>query len=99
LARAAGELLGAADGPRIAALELGGWDTHAEQANRLSGPLKQLDNGLVALKTALGPAWAQTAVLVMTEFGRTAKVNGTKAPTMAPGRSRSSSGAPSQEAR
>jgi uncharacterized protein (DUF1501 family) len=78
LARAAGELLGAADGPRIAALELGGWDTHAEQANRLPGPLKQLDNGLVALKTALGPAWAQTAVLVMTEFGRTAKVNGTK---------------------
>ena len=34
--------------------------------------------GLVALKTALGPAWAQTAVLVMTEFGRTARVNGTR---------------------
>ena len=34
--------------------------------------------GCVALKTALGPAWAQTAVLVMTEFGRTARVNGTK---------------------
>ena len=78
LARAAGELLGAADGPRIAAMEIGGWDTHAEQANRLTGPLKQLDTGLVALKTALGPAWAQTAVLVMTEFGRTARVNGTK---------------------
>jgi uncharacterized protein (DUF1501 family) len=42
LARAAGELLGAADGPRIAALEIGGWDTHAEQANRLTGPLRQL---------------------------------------------------------
>jgi uncharacterized protein (DUF1501 family) len=78
LARAAGEMLGAADGPRIAALEIGGWDTHAEQANRLTGPLKQLDTGLVALKTALGPAWAQTAILVMTEFGRTARVNGTK---------------------
>jgi uncharacterized protein (DUF1501 family) len=78
LARAAGEMLRAADGPRIAALELGGWDTHAQQANRLTGPLKQLDTGLVALKTALGPAWAQTAVLVMTEFGRTARVNGTK---------------------
>jgi uncharacterized protein (DUF1501 family) len=78
LARAAGEMLRAADGPRIAALELGGWDTHTAQTNRLTGPLSQLDAGLVALKTALGPAWVQTAVLVMTEFGRTAQVNGTK---------------------
>jgi uncharacterized protein (DUF1501 family) len=78
LARSAGEMLRAPDGPRIAALEIGGWDTHTAQARRLSGPLKQLDAGLVALKTALGPAWAQTAVLVMTEFGRTARVNGTK---------------------
>ena len=78
LARSAGEMLRAPDGPRIAALEIGGWDTHTAQANRLSAPLKQLDAGLVALKTGLGPAWAQTAVLVMTEFGRTARVNGTK---------------------
>jgi uncharacterized protein (DUF1501 family) len=78
LARSAGEMLRAAAGPRIAALELDGWDTHAAQTNRLTGPLKQLDAGLVALKTALGGAWDQTAVLVMTEFGRTARVNGTK---------------------
>jgi uncharacterized protein (DUF1501 family) len=78
LARSAGEMLRAPDGPRIAALEIGGWDTHSAQANRLAGPLKRLDAGLVALKEALGPAWAQTAVLVMTEFGRTARVNGTK---------------------
>jgi uncharacterized protein (DUF1501 family) len=78
LARVAGEMLRAPDGPRIAALEIGGWDTHSAQVNRLTGPLQQLDAGLVALKTALGPAWAQTAVLVMTEFGRTARVNGTK---------------------
>jgi uncharacterized protein (DUF1501 family) len=78
LTRAAGEMLRAPDGPRIAALEIGGWDTHTAQTNRLNGPLTQLDAGLVALKTALGPAWAQTAVLVMTEFGRTARVNGTK---------------------
>ena len=78
LARFAGRMLRADDGPRIAALELGGWDTHTAQANRLRGPLKQLDDGLVALKTALGPAWSQTAVLAMTEFGRTARVNGTK---------------------
>jgi uncharacterized protein (DUF1501 family) len=78
LARSAGEMLRAPDGPRIAALEIGGWDTLTGQTNRLTGPLKQLDAGLVALKTTLGPAWAQTAVLVMTEFGRTARVNGTK---------------------
>ena len=40
--------------------------------------LKQLDGGLAGLKEGLGPAWRQTAVLVMTEFGRTARVNGTK---------------------
>jgi uncharacterized protein (DUF1501 family) len=78
LAQSAGEMLRAPDGPRIAALEIDGWDTHTAQTNRLTGPLKQLDAGLVALKTALGPAWAQTAVLMMTEFGRTARVNGTK---------------------
>jgi uncharacterized protein (DUF1501 family) len=78
LAHAAGTLLRAPDGPRIAALEIGGWDTHTAQVNRLTGPLKQLDAGLVALRTALGPAWAHTAVLVMTEFGRTARLNGTK---------------------
>ncbi len=78
LARAAGVMLRAPDGPRIAALELGGWDTHSAQVRRLEGPLKQLDAGLLALRTGLGPAWARTAVLVMTEFGRTARVNGTK---------------------
>jgi uncharacterized protein (DUF1501 family) len=78
LARSAGEMLRASTGPRIAALELGGWDTHTAQVNRLDRTLKQLDAGLVALKAGLGPAWQQTAVLVMTEFGRTARVNGTK---------------------
>ena len=77
LARAAGEMLRAPDGPRIAALELGGWDTHSAQAGRLIAPLRQLDEGLAALQDAIGPAWRQTAVLVMTEFGRTARINGT----------------------
>jgi uncharacterized protein (DUF1501 family) len=77
LAQAAGEMLRAADGPRIAALELGGWDTHTGQANRLGQALKQLDAGLVALKIALGAEWSKTAVLAMTEFGRTARLNGT----------------------
>ncbi|MGI4799438.1 MAG: DUF1501 domain-containing protein [Janthinobacterium lividum] len=77
LAAAAGRLLATADGPRIAAMELGGWDTHAAQGARLVGPLRQLDAGLVALKEALGAAWRQSAVLVITEFGRTVRLNGT----------------------
>jgi uncharacterized protein (DUF1501 family) len=78
LAAAAGRLLAAKDGPRLAALEIGGWDTHTAQAGRLNGPLQQLDAGLVALKAGLGDAWSKTVVLTMTEFGRTVRSNGTK---------------------
>ena len=78
LAKAAGEMLRAENGPRIAALEIGGWDTHTAQAQRLAGVLRQLDAGLTALKTGLGAAWRQTVVLTMTEFGRTVRMNGTK---------------------
>ncbi len=77
LARAAGQLMAAPQGPSVAAFELGGWDTHAQQAARLNAPLAQMDEGLVALKQALGDVWRRTAVLVVTEFGRTARVNGT----------------------
>ncbi|MBU6498585.1 MAG: DUF1501 domain-containing protein [Rhodospirillales bacterium] len=77
LAGTAGKLLGAADGPRLAALEIGGWDTHVAQLGQLAYPLRQLDAGLVALKSGMGAAWRQTVVLVMTEFGRTVRVNGT----------------------
>ncbi len=78
LAESAGRLLGAAGGPRIAAMEINGWDTHVAQMARLEEPLRQLDAGLGAMKTALGPAWRETAILVVTEFGRTARVNGDK---------------------
>lgn len=76
LAAAAGRLLAARDGPRVAALEIGGWDTHALQANRMQPALAQLDGGVMALRRELGAAWAQTVVLCITEFGRTAAVNG-----------------------
>ena len=77
LAAMAAKLLAAPTGPRVAALELGGWDTHADQMRRLAGPLGQLDAGLAALKAGLGDVWGRTAVLVVTEFGRTVHVNGT----------------------
>jgi uncharacterized protein (DUF1501 family) len=76
LAGAAGRLLSEPAGPRVAVLELGGWDTHVQQANRIIAPLRALDDGIEALRTTLGPHWAQTAVLVVTEFGRTARING-----------------------
>jgi uncharacterized protein (DUF1501 family) len=77
LALAAGQLLATADGPRVAALELGGFDTHALQASRLPAVLGTLDDAFAALREGLGPAWTETAVLAMTEFGRTVAANGT----------------------
>jgi uncharacterized protein (DUF1501 family) len=78
LAAAAGQLLAAPNGPRVAVLEMGGWDTHAAQLPRLKNQLKQLDDALGALRANLGDAWSKTAVLAVTEFGRTARINGTK---------------------
>ncbi|MXP64908.1 DUF1501 domain-containing protein [Roseomonas sp. M0104] len=76
LASAAGKLLAAPAGPRVAAMELGGWDTHADQSRRLGPVLGQLDAGIGAMQDQLGAAWSKTAVLVMTEFGRTVRING-----------------------
>jgi uncharacterized protein (DUF1501 family) len=80
VAAAAGKFLAAADGPRIAVLEASGWDTHANQGaerGQLANRLRGLDQALESLRTALGAAWARSAVLVVTEFGRTVAVNGT----------------------
>lgn len=78
---AAGKFLAAPDGPRIAVIEAGGWDTHANQGaeqGQLANRLRGLDQGLETLHTSLGAAWKDTAILVVTEFGRTVAVNGTR---------------------
>ncbi|MES2288227.1 MAG: DUF1501 domain-containing protein [Pseudomonadota bacterium] len=62
---------------RIAMIETGGWDTHAGQNGRLAAQLRGLDAMIASLKTGLGVQWANTLVLVATEFGRTVAVNGT----------------------
>jgi uncharacterized protein (DUF1501 family) len=77
LARTAGRLLADANGPRLAALDLEGWDTHSGQIFRLPRALALLDAGLSALREGLGASWQETVVLVVTEFGRTVRVNGT----------------------
>ena len=76
-AEAAGKLLASLLGPRVAVLELNGFDTHAQQRGRIVQPLAAFADGMVALKDALGPVWADTVVLAASEFGRTAAVNGT----------------------
>lgn len=78
LGRLAAKFLGQPGGPRIAMLETSGWDTHSAQVPRLARQLKGLDTLLSSLKTGLGPVWQQTTVLIATEFGRTAAVNGTQ---------------------
>lgn len=63
---------------RVAAFSLNGWDTHQAQERNLTRALERLSETLVTLKDTLtGPIWKKTAVVVMTEFGRTARENGT----------------------
>lgn len=77
---ATARFMGEPDGPNVAAVEFSGWDTHANQGmarGRLDRLLRQLSEGLVAFKGRMGARWADTTVVVMTEFGRTARPNGT----------------------
>lgn len=66
-----------ADGPQIAALALDGFDTHAGQVGQITTRLTYLDAVLDGLHEGLGPEWKNTVVVAVTEFGRTARVNGT----------------------
>ena len=77
LGKLAASFLVQANGPRIAMLETGGWDTHTAQGPRLTAQLKALDTTIASLRDNLGLVWNQTVVLVATEFGRTAAANGT----------------------
>ena len=81
LMQAAAKILRQDGGPNIAAVEFSGWDTHANQGlagGALDRLLGQLAEGLMAFRTDMGAAWANTTVVVMTEFGRTARPNGTR---------------------
>ena len=77
LGQLAARFLSQPDGPRIAMLETNGWDTHSAQLPRMANQLKALDALIAALRDGLGTAWADTTVLVATEFGRTVAANGT----------------------
>jgi uncharacterized protein (DUF1501 family) len=76
----AAKFLARADGPRIGALAFNGWDTHVDEgadSGRLATLLGALDGALAAVEKNMGEAWRDTVVAVVTEFGRTARINGT----------------------
>src|SRR6187402_117286 len=80
-ARAAAGFLKRDDGPRVAMFDTTGWDTHANEGGaqgQLALRLRGLDAAMAALKESLGPVWRHTVVLIATEFGRTAAINGTR---------------------
>ena len=77
LGRIAAGFLARADGPRVAMIESSGWDTHSGQDARLARQLLGLDGLIGGLREGMGATWAQTVVLVATEFGRTVAANGT----------------------
>jgi len=76
----AARYLAKADGPRVGALGFVGWDTHINEgaaAGQLFNLLGALDGAIAAVETGMGEAWRETVVAVVTEFGRTARINGT----------------------
>jgi uncharacterized protein (DUF1501 family) len=81
VARGAAKLMVADEGPRIAALAFDGWDTHANEGGpvgRLAQLLSGLDGALAEFESGLGDHWRDAAIVVATEFGRTAHINGTE---------------------
>ncbi|MEP6634431.1 MAG: DUF1501 domain-containing protein, partial [Luteimonas sp.] len=74
---AAARLMSPADGPRVGFVEDSGWDTHRGQAAVLQRKFVELDAGLRAAHDGFGQTWSRTAVVIVTEFGRTVAVNGT----------------------
>ena len=80
VAGAAARYLAKPDGPRVGAAGFVGWDTHINEgaaSGQLANLLGALDGALAAIETNMGDAWRETVVAVITEFGRTAHINGT----------------------
>src|ERR1700728_4190754 len=81
IVQAAAGFLRQDQGPRVALFDTTGWDTHANEGGaegQLAGRLGALDKALATLRQELRPAWSETAVLLGTEFARTAAINGTR---------------------
>ena len=76
----AAKFLAEPEGPRVGALVFDGWDTHVDEGTvkgRLANLLGALDGSIAAIETNMGKSWHETVVVLVTEFGRTARLNGT----------------------
>lgn len=81
LFRATAKLMSAETGPNVAAMEMSGWDTHANQGSAggaLDRLFARLASGLAAYRDEMGESWTGTTVVVMTEFGRSVRPNGAR---------------------
>ena len=75
----AAKYLARPDGPRVGAVGFVGWDTHINEGavgGQLGQLLGALDGAIAAIETNMGSAWRETVVAIVTEFGRTARLNG-----------------------
>lgn len=64
---------------RVAAFSINGWDTHANQSKGLGTAFRRLSDTILALRDGVGDTiWGKTAILAMTEFGRTVRENGSR---------------------
>ncbi|WP_299416253.1 DUF1501 domain-containing protein [uncultured Sulfitobacter sp.] len=62
---------------RIASFSINGWDTHQRQDRALPRALTRLSDTILTLKNTMrGPVWNKTTIVAVTEFGRTARMNG-----------------------
>jgi uncharacterized protein (DUF1501 family) len=79
-AGAAAKYLAQPDGPRVGAAGFVGWDTHINEGavgGQLAALLGALDEAIAAIEKTMADAWSETVIAVVTEFGRTARINGT----------------------
>jgi uncharacterized protein (DUF1501 family) len=77
----AAKYLARSEGPRVGALAFNGWDTHINEGiatGQLANLFGALDGAFREIETSMGDAWRDTVVAVITEFGRTAHINGTE---------------------
>lgn len=77
LGQAVARLMTGPEGADVVALSVDGWDTHARQVGQLQARLTGLDQVVTGLHTGLGEDWNRTVIVIATEFGRTARANGT----------------------
>ena len=80
VASAAARYMAQPDGPRVGAIDFIGWDTHYNEGavgGQLANRLSILDDGIAAFEHNMGDAWREAVVAIVTEFGRTARINGT----------------------